>query len=85
MSGELHESIVRAKIIEASERLDELFRVAKESWLRNFKFDIATEDWLKKSDARYGITKFMDFLLRLIELEYWERKLLTDKAKANRT
>lgn len=69
------------KIIEASRKLGQLFEVAKETWITDFKFDIEHEDWLKKSDSRYGIQKYMDFLIRLLEIEYYYLSLAQKKAE----
>ena len=63
------------RVLKASAQLGMLFDVAKSTWLRDFHFDISSEDWLKKSDARYGIQKYVDFLIRLIEVEYFYKSL----------
>ena len=69
------------RVLKASAQLGMLFDVAKSTWLRDFHFDISSEDWLKKSDARYGIQKYVDFLLRLMEIEYYYQSLAQKRAE----
>ena len=69
------------KLINAKVKLGSLFDIALASWLEHFKFDIAVEDWLKKSDVRYGVQKYMDYLLRFLEIEYYYASLAQKKAE----
>ena len=61
--------------------LDDLFELAKEHYCRHFglSYEEFLKQWGLKSDFKFGVLKYMDFLLRLREADGWARKLEVDK------